>query len=135
MAFGTLAFDTLQTSDSKNTGTSKTLDTSYVFNGTSRHYLHLNGSDHSVLDSFNNSSTTDDGTGLVTLTVTSSFTDANYAYTASRNGSTNNTFAFTIETPSRTSTTMSVSTKLSGASTVSMGDANSFSCSIFGDLA
>ena len=135
MAFGTLAFDTLQTSDSKNTGTNKTLDTSYVFNGTARHYLHLNGSDHSVLDSFNNSSTNDDGTGLATFTVTSSFTDANYAYTASRNGSTNNSFIFTIETPSRTSSTMSVSTKLTNASSLAMGDANSFSCSIFGDLA
>ena len=33
MAFGNLKFDTLTTSDAKNTSTEKSLDTSYVFNG------------------------------------------------------------------------------------------------------
>ena len=33
MANGTIAFDTLTTSDSVNTGTEKSIDTSYIFNG------------------------------------------------------------------------------------------------------
>ena len=34
MANGTIAFDTLTTSDSVNTGTEKSIDTSYLLNGT-----------------------------------------------------------------------------------------------------
>ena len=64
MAFGTLAFDTLQTSDSKNTGTNKTLDTSFVFNGTPKAWASINEvTTVSIFDSFNLSSTTDDGSG------------------------------------------------------------------------
>ena len=33
MAYGTLKFDTLTTSDSVNTSTDKSLNTSYIFNG------------------------------------------------------------------------------------------------------
>jgi len=128
-SFGTLKADTLTHS------TAGSLATNFVVKGGAKHHLHLNGSDHSVLDSLNNSSTTDDGSGLATLAVTNSFTNANYTYTASRNGSTNNTFIFTIETPSRTSSTMSISTKLTSTSSITLGDANSFSCSILGDLA
>jgi len=129
MALGEIKADTLTHS------TAGSLATNFIVKGGAKHHLHLNGSDHSVLDSLNNSSTTDDGTGLATLTVTNSFTNGNYTYTASRNGSTNNSFAFNIETPSRTSTTMSVSTKASATSSITLGDANSFSCSILGDLA
>ena len=43
MANGTIAFDTLQTSDSVNTGTIKSIDTSYVFNGSSKSWLNLDG--------------------------------------------------------------------------------------------
>ena len=37
MANGTIAFDTLTTSDSVNTGTEKSIDTSYIFNGVAKH--------------------------------------------------------------------------------------------------
>ena len=33
MANGTIAFDTLQTSDSKGSSTEKSVDTSYIYNG------------------------------------------------------------------------------------------------------
>ena len=36
MANGTIAFDTLTTSDSVNTGTEKSIDTSYFFNGVAK---------------------------------------------------------------------------------------------------
>ena len=43
MANGTIAFDTLTTSDSVNTGTEKSIDTSYLFNGVAKQWINLNG--------------------------------------------------------------------------------------------
>ena len=43
MANGTIAFDTLTTSDSVNTGTEKSIDTSYLFNGVAKHWINLEG--------------------------------------------------------------------------------------------
>ena len=64
MANGTIAFDTLTTSDSANTGTEKSIDTSYLFNGVSKHWLNLDGTGTiAISDSFNCASVTDDGTG------------------------------------------------------------------------
>ena len=65
MAFGTLAFDTLQTSDSKNTGTNKTLDTSFIYNGSAKSWVKFDGSITTpvALDSFSSSSITDSATG------------------------------------------------------------------------
>ena len=72
MAFGTLAFDTLQTSDSKKTGTNQTLDTSYLYNGSAKAWLAA--TDAAVLhDSFNISSNTDEGTGDYKYGVTNVF--------------------------------------------------------------
>ena len=39
MANGTIAFDTLTTSDQINTGTEKSIDTSYLFNGVAKVWL------------------------------------------------------------------------------------------------
>ncbi len=41
MANGTIAFDTLTTSDSVNTGTAKSIDTSYIFNGVNKVWFTL----------------------------------------------------------------------------------------------
>ena len=55
MANGTIAFDTLTTSDSVNTNTEKSIDTSYIYNGVAKHWITLDGSGTvTVLDSFNN---------------------------------------------------------------------------------
>ena len=62
MANGTIAFDTLTTSDSVNTGTEKSIDTSYLFNGVNKVWFTL-GMDAVQDDSFNCSSVDDDGTG------------------------------------------------------------------------
>ena len=83
MGFGTLAFDTLQTSDSKNTGTNKTLDTSFVYNGSAKAWSNYSGSGTTFRDSFNHSSATDHGTGAYTVTLTNSMSNTNYSYTAS----------------------------------------------------
>jgi len=91
MGFGTVAFDTLQTSDSKNTGTNKTLDTSYVFNGTPKAWASINEvTNVSIFDSFNLSSTTDDGNGRTDFVLTNVMSNANYApnATAGLNGAT-----------------------------------------------
>ena len=74
MAFGNLKFDTLTTSDSKNTNTEKSLDTSYIFNGVAKHWMSAT-EPGSVGDSFNLSSTSDGGTGLNTLNVSSAFSN------------------------------------------------------------
>jgi len=79
MANGTIAFDTLTTSDSVNTGTEKSIDTSYIFNGVAKHWCKFNGTGTvAVIDSFNNSSLADNGTGLYTLTITNDFANVNY---------------------------------------------------------
>ena len=64
MAFGTLAFDTLQTSDSKNSGTNKTLDTSFVYNGSAKAFCSWGHTNHpNGIETFNIASITDTGTG------------------------------------------------------------------------
>jgi hypothetical protein len=77
MANGTIAFDTLQTSDALNTGTSKTLDTSYIFNGVNKSW-HWSSEPGNLSDSFNIASATDQGTGDNFITFTSNMSNATY---------------------------------------------------------
>ena len=80
MAFGTLAFDTLQTSDSKKTSTTKTLDTSFVVNGSAKSWCNFNGeSTIAIRDSLNVTSLTDDGTGDYRTNFSSSMSNANFS--------------------------------------------------------
>ena len=84
MANGTIAFDTLQTSDSANTGTSKTIDTSFLFNGSAKVWVNFNGTSTGAAagDSFNLTSMTDNGTGDYTLTFALDMVNALYSATA-----------------------------------------------------
>ena len=59
MANGTIAFDTLTTSDQVNTGTAKSIDTSYIFNGIPKQWSNYAGSGTTFRDSFNTASATD----------------------------------------------------------------------------
>ena len=68
MANGTIAFDTLTTSDTVNTGTEKSIDTSYIFNSIPKMWVHAH--QHESQDSFNITSSTDNGTGDFTFTAT-----------------------------------------------------------------
>ena len=76
MAFGTIAFDTLQTSDSKKTGTNKTLDTSFVVSGGTLHYVNYDAVSQTTDDSLNQSSLTDVSTGEFYSTFTNAMDSA-----------------------------------------------------------
>ena len=81
MANGTIAFDTLTTSDSANTNTEKSINTSYIFNGVAKAWVEYDGtaSGATIGDSFNVSSTDDDGTGDYTMNFTNAMNDTDYA--------------------------------------------------------
>jgi len=84
MANGTIAFDTLTTSDSKNTGTEKSIDTSYIFNGVAKVWIKFDmSSSFTNEDSFNVSSLDDDGTGDFGLNFSNNMANANYPAPAS----------------------------------------------------
>jgi hypothetical protein len=63
------------------------LDTSYVVNGSAKHFsrINLSGAD-SITKSFNMSSITDYGTGSADLSYTNAFSDANYSLSGNHNG-------------------------------------------------
>ena len=80
MAHGTIAVDTLTTSDSKNTNTEKSIDTSYILNGVAKHWVSFDPlNSNNMDDSFNNASVTDNGTGNFTFTNTNNMGNANHA--------------------------------------------------------
>ena len=80
MAFGTLKFDTLTTSDTVNTSTEKSINTSYVFNGVAKVWVNFDGSASGAAarDSFNVSGMTDNGTGDYTTAFTNAMGNTNY---------------------------------------------------------
>ena len=79
VAHGTIAFDTLTTSDQVKSGTEKSLDTSYLFNGVAKVFINMPANQASISKSFNVSSLDDDGTGDGGINITNAFSDANYA--------------------------------------------------------
>lgn len=75
VSFGTLKADTLTHS------TAGSLATNYVVNGSAKAWINLNGTGTiATRDSFNISSTTDNGAGDYSATVTNSFSNANFVY-------------------------------------------------------
>ena len=96
MANGTIAFDTLTTSDSVNTGTEKSIDTSYIFNGVAKGWLLISYSSGtpSEDDSFNHSSTTDSALGYATLNITNAMNTINYTTTQTNGGLTTNRYGW-----------------------------------------
>ena len=81
MANGTIAFDTLTTSDQVKSGTEKSIDTSYIFNGTTKMWANVLTGGGSYQDSFNASSLTDSGTGDYLVVNTNNFSSTNYSVT------------------------------------------------------
>ena len=75
MANGTIAFDTLTTSDTANTGTEKSIDTSYIFNGVAKAWNNVTQGTSAIQDSFNISSISDDSTGTYTQNYTSNMSN------------------------------------------------------------
>ena len=87
MAHGTIAFDTLTTSDQVKTGTEKSVDTSYVFNGVAKMWIQLNGNTEVVADSFNAGSVTDTADGQKTVAITNDMANTNYSTMCQTNNS------------------------------------------------
>ena len=82
MANGTIAFDTLTTSDQVNTNSEKSIDTSYIFNGVAKSWCNLQGkSTASIVDSFNTASMTDAGTGLYDTAFTNNMVNNDFCAT------------------------------------------------------
>ena len=84
MGYGILKFDTLTTSDSKNTSTDKSIDTSYLFNGVAKewHLFDQRGDIHganTIADSFNVASIADVSTGHYDVTFTTGMSTNAYA--------------------------------------------------------
>ena len=86
MANGTIAFDTLQTSG-QITCTAKPVDTECVVNGSAKAWVFT--TDNVITDSFNTSSSTDNGVGHYTITLSSAMSNANFAVVATVNENNN----------------------------------------------
>ena len=80
MANGTIAFDTLTTSDSVKSATEKSIDTSYIFNGVAKAWWFVTGTGTAaVTDSLNTSGITDNGTGDYTVAISNDMANATYS--------------------------------------------------------
>ena len=81
MPNGTIAFDTLSTSG-QITGTSKSVDTDYVVNGSAKAWFHIVSGGVSTIalgDSFNSSGITDGGTGIYNFNIANDMANAVYS--------------------------------------------------------
>ncbi len=78
MANGTIAFDTLQTSGQID-GTARSIDTDYLLNGCAKVWNHGATNGTFSKDSFNVTSTTDNGTGDTTVTFTNNMVNDDWA--------------------------------------------------------
>ena len=103
--------------------------------GVAKFWIKINTGSFTVADSLNNSSNTDDGSGLATLSFTNSMNNANYNFQADRNGNTGSTNGFIAESTSESTSSISTSTKYIDSNSVNLGDASALSVSIRGDLA
>ena len=81
IAHGTIAFDTLTTSDQVKSGTEKSIDTSYLFNGSIKYWVNYNHLGDAVRDSFNSASKTDHATGDFSIGMTNAMSSSNYSTT------------------------------------------------------
>jgi len=134
VAHGTIAFDTLTTSDQVNTGTEKSIDTSYVFNGVAKVWNNINGTGTiAIRDSFNVGSITDNGTGDYTHTYSNAMASVNQA-----NGGfarVNSYFGFLGGVIDDTFTTTSMRHATNRHDTMNYADAVIATVTIHGDLA
>ena len=130
VAHGTIAFDTLTTSDQVNTGTEKSLDTSYLLNGSLKSWLNMNGqSTIAINDSFNMASITDNGTGSHGATVSNAM--SNTYYVAAGEHSSNGGYSANYRILPSTTTHMLFYTQAGNA----MEDASTITVMQGGDLA
>ena len=113
ISHGTIAFDTLTTSDQANTGTEKSLDTSYVFNGSAKSWASFDGdaSGTPVFDSFNVSSISDTDTGIYLHNFSSNMSNDDYVVSCACSGdSSSNTMALITNYNTHTTATTGIKT-------------------------
>ena len=141
MAHGTIAFDTLTTSDTVNTGTEKSIDTSYLLNGSCKAWNFFDGTASTIAyaDSFNSSTLTDIGGGQYKYAFTNSMGNANFSFGGAAIVD-ETTFGLLSGTEIAGSHARSTSSSgqfftTNTASVNSGANANSISTQIFGDLA
>ena len=133
MANGTIAFDTLTTSDSVNTGTEKSIDTSYLFNGVAKAWCNLQGkSTASIVDSFNTASMTDAGTGLYDTVFTNNMANDDYCATGAAGEYVDNGGNRSLGLRARATTGINVRGFYDGTSAADLEDVN---VATHGDLA
>jgi len=133
MAHGTIAFDTLTTSDQVNTSTEKSIDTSYIFNGVSKAWLQMNGSGTAVVnDSFNITSMSDEGTGRYDTTFTYNMNNVNYSSTGAAGELNDSGGNRSLGLRARATTGQNIVGFYDGNSVADLVDLN---LSVFGDLA
>ena len=136
VAHGTIAFDTLTTSDQVNTGTEKSLDTSYLFNGVAKAWVNLNGTGTAaVRDSFNNASITDNGTGDYSTTVTNAFGSVNYVCVATAGQNSGDQAAASNNEAGTNRTTTVIKTQVQRSTSDSALDVSVCEMTKMGDLA
>ena len=133
MANGTIAFDTLTTSDSKKTNTEKSIDTSYIFNGVNKVWFTL-GMDAVQDDSFNCSSVDDDGTGDFGIHFTNAFSNALYSSAQAVTVTALND-RMMIQSPSKTASVVEVRTLATSNGSGTEGNITHAEMQICGDLA
>ena len=134
MGYGILKFDTLTTSDSVNTSTDKSIDTSYLFNGTAKAWAEFDGtaSGATVGDSSNVSSSDDDATGDYGINFTNAMGNATYACTfGDGEGSATSGMRFLMDAGSTTASQEIYGRNVSN----SASDCDAASIVIHGDLA
>ena len=134
VAHGTIAFDTLTTSDQVNTGTEKSIDTSYIFNGTAKAWVRGNMTSTAVLnDNFNFSSLTDASTGRMQVTLATNMGNINWHFTTCFNNSSSDSNGVHLKAGAATVTTSLLDVlKYENNSAT---DCALYGCAIFGDLA
>ena len=140
MANGTIAFDTLTTSDSKNTGTEKSIDTSYLFNGSSKLWANVDMYTSTVInDSFNASSVADVATGAHSITATNNFSNSFYSLVGisgqTGDGSSDYRSNMTVDDLNTTKTTSVFGLRVFAAGINSLEDTNENNSIVMGDLA
>ena len=134
MANGTIAFDTLTTSDSVKSSTEKSIDTSYIFNGVAKAWVTFDGtaSGATIGDSFNVSSSDDDATGDYGINFSNAMSNANYSCTfGDGEGTSSSGMRFLMDAGSTTSSQEIYGRNVSN----SASDCDAASMSINGDLA
>ena len=137
MAHGTIAFDTLTTSDQVKSSTEKSIDTSYILNGVNKVWVNFDGSASGAAsnDSLNVSGMTDNGTGDYTTSFTNNMGNTNYCHLVHAIVASNYTQYLANNFAKATSSYREEQDSFDGSSTTTNRDHTHCNLGIIGDLA